>query len=344
MNKIKLYLIMFACILFFVGCNMTAIPKTEDKETKKYALITKSQGNPYNDLAAKGFQEIIEKEGGTCIIASPKEATAEEQIFLVRSMIAQHVDSIAIAANDTDALQSILTEAIDKGIKVSTMDANTNAASRLTFVNQASTSRIGKVMMDAVYELTGGEGQWAILSATSQATNQNAWISEMQLIMEEEKYSKLSLVNIVYGQDDYDISVEKTKQLLKEYPNLKVICAPTTVGIEAVAEVLKDLGTKTSVKVTGLGLPSKMATYINGYNPVCPYMYLWNPLDMGRLSAYVSLALVEGRITGEIGESFQAGELGKYEISPCEDGGTEVIVAPPLKFDAYNIDDWKDLF
>ncbi len=344
MKYLKMLLLTLISTMIFMGCDMTVIPDTEDKDMKTYALITKSQGNPYNDLAAEGFQEIIEKEGGTCIIASPKEATAEEQIFLIRSMIEQQVDSIAIAANDTDALQSILTEAIEKGIKISTLDSNTNAASRMTFVNQASTSTIGQVLMDSVYNLTGGEGQWAILSATSQATNQNSWISEMQLVMEDEKYAKLSLVNIVYGQDDHDISVEKTKQLMNEYPDLKVICAPTTVGIEAVAEVLDELGVNTKVKVTGLGLPSTMAPYISGINRVCPYMYLWNPLDMGRLSAYVSMALVEGKITGEVGDEFSAGELGIYEISPCEDGGTEVIVAPPLKFDASNIEEWKDLF
>lgn len=344
MKYVKMLFILLISSMSFVGCDMTSIPETDDLSTKTYALITKSQGNPYNDLAAQGFQEIIEKEGGTCIIASPEDATAEDQIFLIRSMIAQQVDSIAIAANDTNALQSILTEAMNKGIKISTLDSNTNAASRMTFVNQASTSKIGQVLMDAVYDLTEGEGQWAILSATSQATNQNSWINEMQHIMEEEKYSKLSLVNIVYGQDDYQISTDKTKQLLKEYPDLKVICAPTTVGIEAAAEVLYELGTHTKVKVTGLGLPSKMAHYISGDNQVCPYMYLWNPIDMGRLSAYVSIALVEETITGKAGEQFKAGALGRYELSPCEDGGTEVIVAPPLKFDSSNIDEWKNLF
>ncbi len=344
MRYIRILSVLLISSMILTGCDMTPIPESEEKEAKTYALITKSQGNPYNDLAARGFQEIIEKEGGTCIMASPEEAVAEDQIFLIRSMISQQVDSIAIAANDTDALQSVLTEAIEKGIKISTLDSNTNAASRMTFVNQAGTAKIGQVLMDAVYDLTDGEGQWAILSATSQATNQNSWISEMQHVMEEKKYSKLSLVNIVYGQDDYKISAEKTRELLEEYPDLKVICAPTTVGIEAVAEVLKELGTNTGVKVTGLGLPSKMASYIKGSDPVCPYMYLWNPIDMGRLSAYVSIALVEGTITGAVGETFSAGELGTYEISPCEDGGTEVIVAPPLKFDAGNIDEWKDLF
>lgn len=338
------------CIAFLLlllnGCsekmnsNIPAKPKM-----KTYALITKAQGNPYNELAAKGFQEIIEKEGGNCIISSPEEATVEDQIYLIHSMIAQNVDAIAVAANDSDALQSALVDAMNAGIKVSTVDSNTNADSRMTFVNQASTKKIGQVLMDAVYDITGGEGQWAILSTTNQATNQNSWINAMKSVMEEEKYSKLCLVNIVYGEDKKDISAEKARYLLQEYPDLKVICAPTVVGIKSVAEVLDSLKGKTHVKVTGLGLPSEMAPYISSSkDAVCPYMYLWNPYNVGRLSAYVSISLAEGKITGKVGDTFEAGDMGIYHIIPCEDGGTETIVAPPLKFDSHNILKWKDLF
>ncbi len=344
MKYMKILLPLLIVLLFCAGCNMTKPAQKEDRGKKIYALITKSQGNPYNDLAARGFQEVIEKNGGICIIASPEKARAEDQIALVKSMIDRQVNSITIAANDTDALQSILTMAINKGIKISTMDSDTNAASRMTFVNQASTAKIGQVLMDGVYDIGGGKGQWAILSATSQATNQNSWIRQMQTVMEDKKYSELSLVDIVYGQDDYEISKEKTRKLLAEYPDLKVICAPTSVGIEAVAEVLRESGSNTKVKVTGLGLPSAMAPYITGKNPVCPYIYMWNPLNMGRLSAYVSIALVDKKISGKVGEQFEAGELGRFEITPREEGGTEVIVAPPIKFDADNINEWKELF
>ena len=58
--------------------------------------------------------------------------------------------------------------------------------------------------MDAVLDISGGEGQFAILSATSQSANQNAWIDAMKKIMEEDdKYSKLELVEVAYGDDEH---------------------------------------------------------------------------------------------------------------------------------------------
>jgi rhamnose transport system substrate-binding protein len=217
------------------------------------------------------------------------------------------------------------------------------ADSRAVFVNQASTELIGQTLLDAVYDIAGGEGQYAILSATSQATNQNAWIEAMKKAAEaDSKYAKLELVEVAYGDDEPQKSTDQTQALLEKYPDLKVICAPTTVGIAAAAKVLQDQ--KSSVKLTGLGLPSEMAEYIGEDDAhSCPYMYLWNPIDLGRLAGYTSIALVDGSITGAAGDSFKAGDLGDYTIEEI-DGSTQIILGPPFKFDPSNIDEWKTVY
>lgn len=310
---------------------------------KTFAIVTKAAGNPYNEKEAQGFQEVIEAMGGTCIVRHPEQATADAQVSVIQSLISQGVDSIAIAGNDENALQAALEEAMEAGIKVSCLDAKVNADSRQVFVNQAGTQEIGKALMDAVYDIAGGEGQWAILSATSQATNQNAWIEAMKSIMTDEKYANLELVEVAYGDDEPQKSTDQTQALLDKYPDLKVICAPTTVGINAAAKVLQDK--QSAVKLTGLGLPSEMKEYIGeGDANSCPYMYLWNPIDVGRLGAYTSIALVEGDITGAAGETFVAGDMGEYTIVQAADGGTEIILGAPFMFDPANIAEWAEVY
>ena len=318
---------------------------TGDAEGKTYAIITKSAGNPYNEKEAEGFQEVIEAAGATCIVKHPEAATADAQVSVIQSLISQGVDAICIAANDENALQASLEEAMEAGIKVSCLDSKVNADSRMTFANQAGVNEIGQALMDAVLDISGGEGQWAILSATSQAANQNAWIESMKTIMADEKYAGLELVEVAYGDDEPQKSTDQTLALLEKYPDLKVICAPTTVGIDAAAKVLQDKGS--SVKLTGLGLPSEMKEYIGDDDAhSCPYMYLWNPIDVGRLGAHISMALVEGTITGAAGETFEAVglEASPYTIVEAADGGTEVILGPPFKFDPSNIEEWASVY
>lgn len=312
------------------------------------AIVTKAAGNPYNEKEAEGFTEVVEGEGGTVVVQHPESATADAQIAVINSLISQGVDAIAIAANDTNALSAVLQEAADEGIKILTLDSDVAAEDRATFCNQAGVQEVGQALVDAVYDLTGGEGQYAILSATSQATNQNAWIEAMKAISEEdEKYASLELVEVAYGDDEYQKSTDQTEALLQKYPDLKVICAPTTVGIAAAAKVLQDQ--KSEVVLTGLGLPSEMAEYIGDDDEhSCPYMFLWNPVDLGRLAAYTAIALVKEDITGAIGDEFQAGDMesSPYILSALGDSEefSEIILGPPFKFDPENIDEWKDVY
>jgi rhamnose transport system substrate-binding protein len=190
--------------------------------------------------------------------------------------------------------------------------------------------------------MIGGKGEIAILSATSQATNQNLWIEFMKTELTDPKYADVKLVKIAYGDDLRDKSVSEAEGLLRSYPNLKCIIAPTTVGIAAAGKVLTDKGLQGKVFLTGLGLPSEMATYIE--NGACPYMFLWNPIDVGYLGSYVATALVSGKITGAEGNKFSAGRLGDYTITKAPDGGTEVLLGPPFKFDKANIGEWKTVY
>ncbi len=315
-----------------------------DSAAGTYALVTKSAGNPFNEKVAEGFQNAVAEMGGTAIVQHPESATADAQITVIQSLISQGVDSICIAANDENALQAALEEAKDAGIKVCSVDSSVNVASRAVHVNQAGVSQIGQALSDAVLDLAGGEGQWAIVSATTQATNQHAWIDSMKEIKAADaKYAGLELVEVAYGDDEPQKSTDVTQALLTNYPDLKVICAPTTVGIAAAAKVLQDQGS--AVKLTGLGLPSEMAEYIGADDAhSCPYMFLWNPIDLGYLGAYTSAALVDGTITGAENDQYTAGVMGDYTVVVAGDGGTEVILGQPFAFTPENIAEWKDVY
>ncbi|MFN7252286.1 MAG: rhamnose ABC transporter substrate-binding protein [Anaerobacillus sp.] len=336
-------------LVMVVGCgsepsnNNSSDPKTNgsQSETMKYAMVFKNTGNPYGEKMLEGFEQAIKEIGGEVILRSPDQPTAEGQIQIIEQLITQKVAAIAIAGNDFDALQPVLTKAMNQGIKVVSVDSAVNSKSRIVHVNQANPERIGRIQIEAVSDMIGGEGQIAVLSATSQAANQNLWIEWMKKELEKPEYAKIELVKVAYGDDLRDKSVSETEALLKSYPDLKAIIAPTTVGIAAAGKVITDKGLKGKVLVTGLGLPSEMASYIE--SGVSPWMYLWNPIDVGYAAGITAHALVEGTITGAIGETYELGRLGSNDI--VEDGdGTQVMLGDPFRFDASNITEWKEVY
>lgn len=328
-----------APVVVFAGGQREAADATE-----RHAFIFKNTGNPYGEKQMEGFAEGIREQGHEAILRAPDQPTAEAQIQMIEQLIAQRVTSISITGNDFDALQPALTQARNQGITVLSADSAVNPASRQVHVNQADSEMIGRTLIQAAYDMAGGEGQIAILSATSQASNQNLWIEWMQRELAENpgKYANLELVRIAYGDDLRDKSVSETEGLLASFPELKVIIAPTTVGIAAAGRVITDRGLIGQVHVTGLGLPSEMAEYIE--NGACPYMFLWNPIDVGYLTAYAATALSTGAITGAAGDRFSSGRLGSFEVVAAGDGGTEILLGAPFRFDPSNIDEWKTVY
>ena len=169
----------------------------------------------------------------------------------------------------------------------------------------------------------------------------------MKAVMEDDKYKDLDLVEVAYGDDEPQKSTDQTQALLSKYPDQKVICSPTTVGINAAAKVIQD--SESSVKLTGLGLPSEMSAYIGDDDKLhrVPYLFLWNPEDVGKLSAYTAIALVDGTITGAVGDTFDAGDMenSPYTIQECSDGGSEII-AEDLHTDSILLilTEWKDVY
>ena len=306
-----------------------------------YAFVAKDVQNPYMQKVYEGFEKACKDVGATPLYKGPEAATPEKQIEIINQLVAQNVAGIAIAANDADALQPALTEAMNEGIKVISLDSAVNAQSRQTHIQQADPEKIGRSLIQAAYEMVGGEGGIAVLSATAQATNQNLWIDWMKKELEEnkDKYAKTPLVKIAYGDDDPTKSTSETQALLQD-SSIKVIIAPTTVGMLAAGKVLQDK--KSDVKLTGLGLPSEMAPFIE--DGTCPWMYLWNPVDIGTLAGYTMNSLVKGEIKGEVGNSFKAGSLGDKEVVKAADGGTEVMLGDPFKFDTANIAEWKSVY
>jgi rhamnose transport system substrate-binding protein len=298
---------------------------------KVYVLVPKNLGNPYFDTANKGAQDAAKELGVTVNYQGPATADATQQIQLLNSLIAQKVAGLAISADDSDALVPVGKTAIAAGIPVVTWDSAISAGGRTVHINQAVAADIAAVQIKMASALANGAGKIAILSATSTAPNQNEWIKLMKTELQKTDYSKLQLVDTVYGDDDDTKSYNEAQGLFKKYPDLKVIIAPTTVGIAASARAVQDANLVGKVFVTGLGTPNQMRDYVK--SGASPQFALWNPSDLGYLAIYTLDAIATGKIKGQPGDKFTAGKLGDYTVNP---DGT-VLLGPPTIFNKDNI-------
>jgi len=281
--------------------------------------------------------EAAKELGGVDVIyQGPSTPTAEGQIDIINSLIAQKVNAIAISANDVDALVPITKKAMAAGIKVISFDSGIAPDGRILHLAPSGDEFIGRSQVKMLADLIGDSGEFAILSASSQATNQNAWIDWMK--KELPNHPNMKLDAVVYGDDLSDKSYREAMGLFKSYPNLKGIIAPTTVGIAAAGKALEDAGLAGKIQLTGLGLPSEMKQYIK--DGTCLKMSLWNPIDLGYSATYIAVQLVRGKIKGTPGEAMSVGRMGTINI---DDKGTAVM-SEPYVFNKDNIDKFAAIY
>ena len=306
-------------------------------------LLPKFLGIMVFDQANEGAQEAHAEMGNTgelLFVGPTPENSVAGQIEIMTTAATQGQGAVMLSNNAGDQIAPAAQAAQAAGAKVVTWDSPIpSGQGEDVFVAQVDFGSIGVVMADMAMSILGGKGQMAVLSATPDAANQNAWIEAMKATLAgDAKYAGIELVDVVYGDDQAEVSYNRALALVDKYPDLGLIMAPTTVGIASAAKAMQDEGLCDKVKVSGLGLPSEMVSYT--MNGCAPEFALWDFRDLGYLTYMTAYGLASGQLTGEIGESFSAGRMGDFTITedPGRAGAKRILMGDFTVYNAANVE------
>lgn len=294
------------------------------------AMMPKAKGDPYFISARKGADSAANALGVELLWDGPTDLDPAKQNEVVEAWITRGVDAIAVSVENKEAISTVLRKARQKGIKVVTWDADATQDARDFFVNQATPQGIGYTLTDEAARIMGGKGEFAIITASLSAANQNEWIKYIKERLA--KYPEMKLIAIQPSEGDRDRAFTETQTVLKVHPNVKLIMAIAAPAVPGAAEAVKQSG-RTDVKVTGLSLPNMCRPYIKA--GVIESIVLWNTMDLGALAVRTAEALTTGELKPGA-TSLDAGKLGKFEVV-----GDEVRLGKPFVFNKTNIDNFN---
>jgi rhamnose transport system substrate-binding protein len=312
---------------------MTAQNAPAGKTTRKtiIAMMPKAKGDPYFKSCREGAEEAARELGVELLWDGPTDLDPAKQNEVIEAWITSGVDVIAVSVENEVAISSVLQKARSKGIKVVTWDADAQKEARDFFINQATPQGIGYTLTDEAARILGGKGEFAIITASLSAANQNEWIKHIKARLAE-KYPDLKLVAIQPSEGDRDRAFAETQTVLKVYPNVKLIMAIAAPAVPGAAEAVKQSG-RSDVKVTGLSLPSLCKPYV--HSGVVESFVLWNTVDLGYLTVYTSKALATDELKRGNNE-VMAGRLKKIEVQ-----NDEVRLGAPFIFNKTNVDNFN---
>lgn len=292
------------------------------------AMMPKAKGDPYFISCKQGADEAAKELGIELLWDGPTDLDPAKQNEVVEAWITRGVDVIGVSVDNKVGISTVLRKAKEKGIKVVTWDADAEKDARDFLINQATPQGIGYTLTDEAARIMGGKGEFAIITASLSAANQNEWIENIKARLAE-KYPDMKLVAIQPSEGDRDRAFSETQTVLKVHPAVKLIMAIAAPAVPGAAEAVKQSG-RTDVKVTGLSLPNMCRPFIK--EGVIESIVLWNTVDLGYLTVYASNALALGTLKrGD--KEMNAGRLGKIEI--VDD---EIRLGKPFIFNKENID------
>ena len=292
------------------------------------AMMPKAKGDPYFISCRQGAEDAAKEMGVELLWDGPTDLDPAKQNEVIEAWITIGVDVIAVSVENEVAVSTVLHKAREKGIKVVTWDADAQKDARDFFINQATPQGIGYTLTDEASRILNNKGEFAIITASLSAANQNEWIKHIKARLAE-KYPDIKLVAIQPSDGDRDRAFAETQTILKVYPKVKLIMAIAAPAVPGAAEAVKQSG-RADVKVTGLSLPNMCKPYV--HDGIIESIVLWNTLDLGYLTVYASRALSGGQLKrGD--QNVAAGRLGRIEVQ-----NDEVRLGAPFIFNKTNID------
>src|SRR5262245_47412903 len=163
----------------------------------KSILLPKFTGVAVFDQANEGAKEAATELGATEaeFLGPTADNSVAGQIEIVTNAATQGVNALMISNNAGDQIDPAIKQLHDSGAAVVSWDSPIPSGNgEDLFVAQVDFDETGTVMADMALDILGEEGgEFAVLSASADAANQNAWIKSLNETLKDPKYANLKL-------------------------------------------------------------------------------------------------------------------------------------------------------
>jgi simple sugar transport system substrate-binding protein len=228
---------------------------TANAAKKRYVVSVKLIGVGWFDNMDKGIKAWAKKNNIDASMTGATDASPEKQAKMVEDLIAQKVTGIGIVPNDVASIDGVIKKAKAAGIKVVTHEAagSKQADANIEAFNNAA---YGAVMMDNLAKCMGNAGKYVAFVGTLTNGSHNEWVAGA-FAQAKKKYPNITrVVDPVESKEDADVAYNKTKELLKQYPDIKGFEGSSANDVVGIGRAVEELGKQNDICVMGTSIPS----------------------------------------------------------------------------------------
>jgi len=222
-------------------------PAEEAKKKPRIAYVAGITTDAFYISMKFGAEEVANQLGVDLIWTGAPEWDYTKQTPIVDSLIAEKVDAIIIAPNDSKAMIAPLKKAMDAGIPVFTVDTNVEDPAAYVANVTSDNEQGGKLGADTLAGLIGKKGKVMVIGpkpgiSTTDA-RQNGFLEQIKA-----SYPDIQVVATEYCDDQATIAAKKVQDVLLAHPDLAGVFATNVVSGAGAGQGLR-VKNATGVKV-----------------------------------------------------------------------------------------------
>lgn len=299
MKKVLSLVLAFAMILTLAACgakpaeSSTAPEQSQQPAEKQFkiATVVKLTGVAWFDRMEEGVKRFAKDFGQDAFQTGHSTADPAEQVRVIEDLIAQKVDAICVVPNSTEALEPVLKKAMDAGIIVITHEAS-NIQNAHFDIEAFDNTAYGKHFMDVLAPMMGEKGEYTTFVGSLTATSHNEWV-DGSVSVQTEKFPNMKLVsNKNESTEDAEKAYQKTKELLKAYPNLVGFQGSAMTDAPGIGRAIEEVGKQDSTFVVGTSLVSVAGQYLE--TGAIDMISFWDPAEAGYAMNELALMMLKG--------------------------------------------------
>lgn len=250
MRRFRSFLCVGTVLLLIAAALLTGCAKTATKQPEPttgtntatspkqitVALVPKLV-HPFFEDCRIGGDKKAKELGVKFEWVAPPSGDPAVQVRMIEDLVAKKVDAIAISPNEPKSVEPVIADAIAKGIKVITFDADSPDSKRIMYIgtdNKAAGVQMGETMA----KLVGGKGEVAIITGGLGALNLNQRIEGVKEALK--KYPDMKLVDTQGTDDDLAKGLSVAEAMLRARPNLVGIFGISATGGPSAAKALAE--------------------------------------------------------------------------------------------------------
>ncbi len=225
--------LLLAVPFFCSGCSKS-LDSTGRESGGQYFLVTVNTQIPYWQTAATGFTKAASEIQVQGTIAGPNnyDPKAEQQEF--RRVAQLRPAGILVSPADPELLKADIDAAIAAGIPVITVDADSSASKRLSFIG-TDNYEAGRLGGEIVSRSLQGKGRVAIFTMPEQTNLNERYRGYMEILT---AYPHVTVLPVVDIKGDPQIAFEQAQKLIAANEKVDAFVCLDALGGKGVAKAL----------------------------------------------------------------------------------------------------------